>query len=236
MSDGQAGTPPASQDGTNGGTPATQKDGSGSDDQKWKEALVWKQKAEEFNKVADEKKALEARLAEMERLAYSRGAGQATDPQAELIAQLREQAAYDPVARGTLMNMQMTAQAQAEMWLTQELLSIPEAKRAKVAGIVRGSGYQTSVANALSVVTDPDAESQRLRLAELEAENARLKERATLPNGASPAFAPPAQAASDNRETLPWSEAKHILKMGGPKAVELRNKMDSGTLKPDYTR
>jgi hypothetical protein len=235
VKDAQAGTPEPKQDDTpKGGTPDGGADGSSGDEQKWKEALVWKQKAEEFNKLDAEKKALEVRYAEMERLAYSRGAGQATDPQADLVARLREAAPYDDSARAALMSMEMAARASAETHLMGELVSVPQDKKAKVAALIRNSGYQMSLVEALNLTTDPDAASSRQRLAELEAENARLKERSVQQNAASPSFAVPASAASDTRDSLPWSEVQHTLKMGGDQARALRDKMDSGKLKVDY--
>jgi len=236
MSDAQAGTPATGTESSpkaENQEPEAQ-DGSGSQEQKWQEALKWKQKAEEFNKVADEKKALEARLAEMERLAYARGAGQATDPTAEMIAKLREQAPYDPASQAALFNMEMTAKAQAEAWLANELLSVPESKRAQVAALVRGSTYQMSPNEALKLVTDPDASVAKNRLAELEAENARLREMAKQPNGSSPSMTAPAESPGFNRESIPWSQAQATLRRGGAAAKELRDKMDSNVVRIDY--
>lgn len=237
MSDALAGTPPAPQDGTpTGGTPTGTKDGSGSDAQKWEEALKWKQKAEDYNKLEAESRAKDARLAEMERLAYSRGAGQATDPQAELVAKLREAAPYDPASAAALIGLEKAAVNEVELWLSDSTAHLPEPKRSQVKGLIRGSRYQMSVDDALRLVTDPDTVTAKSRLAELEAENARLKERVAQPNGSSPAFAVAASSANDSRETMPWSEVQHTLKVGGDAARALRDKMDGGKLKVDYAR
>jgi hypothetical protein len=200
--------------------------------QQQKEYMTLKQKAEEFNKLAEEKRALEAQLY-AERAAYSRGAGQATDPQAEMLAQLREQAAYDPVARATLMNMQMTAQAQAEAWLSGQLVSVPEAKRERVAALVRNSNYQMGAVEALSMVTDPETKTLAERLAESEREIARLKN--AKPNGSSPASAVPATASADEsggvQEKVKRSEYISILKAGGDRARALMQSVGSNRTK-----
>ena len=223
MSDAQAGTPTPPQDGTpTGGTPATGGDGSGDNEQKWQEALKWKQKAEDFNRLEAEKKSLEARAQQLEQLVYSRGAGQATDPTAELVNQLREQAQYDPVAKGTLMNMEMTAKAQAEAWLAGQLVSVPDAKRERVAAIIRNAGYQIGASQALEMVTDPDTKTLAERLQEAESEIARLKN--AKPNGSSPASAVPSTASADETGTqteMKRSEYVATLKRGGQAALDL---------------
>ena len=195
--DAQAGTPAPNQDGTpTGGTPASGGDGSGGDEQKWQEALKWKQKAEEFNKLAEEKKLIEARTQQLEQLVYSRGAGQATDPTAELVNRLREQAQYDDVAKATLMNMEMTARSQAEAWLAGQLISVPDAKRDRVAALIRNSGYQMGVSDALSMVTDPETKTLAEQLEHAQREIARLSN--AQKNGSSPAAAVPSSASADD--------------------------------------
>ena len=232
MSTEQAGTPatpnPENSDAGQGGAP----DGSGLNAQQQKEYMTLKQKAEEFNKLAEEKKALEAQLY-AERAAYSRGAGQATDPQAEMLAQLREQAAYDPVAKATLFNMQMTAQAQAEAWLSGQLVSVPEAKRERVAALVRNAGYRMDISDALSMVTDPETKTYAERLEEANREIARLKN--AKPNGSSPASAVPATASADEgggvQEQVKRSEYIATLKAGGDKARALMQAVGSNRTK-----
>lgn len=238
MTNAQAGTPAAEPESSpkteTQATPTA--DGSGDDAQKWQEALKWKQKAEEFNKLEAEKKSLEARLAQMERLAVGQGAGQATDPLTEDLNALREQAAYDPVARATLRTMEIAARAQAESWLAREVAGVPAAKREQVEQLIRAHGYQIGASQALSMVTDPEAAPLASRLKELEAENAKLKERAAQPHGVSPATTPLAAGASASqaKESIPWTDAIRVFKQGGPAAKALRDKMDSGAVRPDY--
>jgi len=197
-----------------------------------------KKKAEEFNKLEAEKKALEARIAQMERLAVGQGAGQATDPLAEDLNALREQATYDPMARATLRTMEMAARANAEAWLAREVAGVPEAKRGQVEDLIRNAGYQMRAHDALTLVTDPDAGPAAARIKELEAENAKLKERSAQPHGSSPATTPPAseQSPPEQEEIVPWSEAQATLKVGGQRARDLRDKMDGRKVRIDYTR
>jgi len=131
----------------------------------------------------------------------------------------------------------MVVRAQAESWLAGQLVSVPEAKRAQVAALIRNSVYQMSVADALSVVTDPESATNKQRLAELEAENARLKERGTQTHGVSPAAAQASSASeAATKETMPWSDMSRTLKNGGAAAAALREKMDKGLVKADYAR
>jgi hypothetical protein len=235
----QAGTAaPAPENSDKAGQDKPDATDSGLNAQQKQEWMTLKQKAEEFNKLEAEKKALEAKLAQMERLAVSQGAGQATDPLAEDLNALREQATYDPMARATLRTMEMAARANAEAWLAREVAGVPSTKREQVEALIRNAGYQIRAEEALRLVTDPDSGTLAARLKELEAENAKLKERAVQPHGTSPATTVPATEAkgSGESETMPWSEVQAALKQGGTRAKELRDKMDSGKLKPDWAR
>jgi hypothetical protein len=228
--DGQAGTPEPKQDGTvTGGTPEGAKDGSGSEDQKWQEALKWKQKAEDFNKVAEEKRILEARNQELERIAYGRGAGQATDPTAERLAALREAATYDPASWAALQSLETAARTEAEVWLTGATLSVPESKREQVKANIRNSGYKMSPEYALSLVTDPDAVVANDRVKQLEAENERL--RSAKPNGSSPAAATPSSMGAQHSDTIKRSEYLAVLAQGGQRAKELMQAVGSNKTK-----
>ena len=87
------------------------------------------------------------------------------------------------------------------------------------------------------MVTDPESAVSKTRIAELEAENKRLKERAVQPHGVSPATTQPASDAKvSSVENMPWSEASAILKAGGDRARELRDKMDTRKVKIEHGR
>ena len=154
MSDAQAGTPAKPEGESPAPTPPAQQDGSEKDAQKWQEALKWKQKAEEYNRIEAELAAERAKNEELQRIAYG-GGRQATDPRAELVAKLQEQAQYDPASAAALINMREALEAKAEVWLANGLLHVPDAKREQVAQLIRANGYQLSHDAALKMVTDP---------------------------------------------------------------------------------
>ena len=110
MSDAQAGTPAKPEGESPAPNPPAQQDGSEKDAQKWQEALKWKQKAEEYNRIEAELAAERAKNEELQRIAYG-GGRQATDPRAELVAKLQEQAQYDPASAAALINMREALEA-----------------------------------------------------------------------------------------------------------------------------
>lgn len=232
MSEAQAGTPePAKDDSQQAGTPEAAKDDSGLNAQQQKEWMTLKEKAQKFNQMEADLAAEKARREELERLAYSGGARQATDPRAELVSQLQEQARYDPVAAATLMNMRDSLETKAEVWLSNELLRVPENKRTRVAALIRNSGFQMDASGALNVLEDPEAKTLAEQLAEMKAEVDRLK--GAKANGASPAAVNPANASSDaSRMTeIKRSEYTAILRAGGPRATELMKAVGSNETK-----
>ncbi len=210
-----AGTPDPKPDDTKGGTPEAGKDDSGQvtvSAQFKKEALEnWKPAAEERNQLRQQLAEKETQLQELARRAY--GGQAATDPRMARLAQLQEQAAYDPVAAETLELVKDSVITKAESWLSGAMLEseVPKAKRDGVASLIRASNYQMSVEQALSKVTDPDSKTLAQQLADTKQELDRLKN--AKPNGASPAAAIPANSdASEGRpETMKMSEYTAVL-------------------------
>ena len=218
MSDALAGTPAEPKEGSTAPNPPATQDDSGKDAQKWQEALKWKQKAEDYNKVEAELAAEKARNEELQRIAYGGGARQATDPRAALVAQLQEQAQYDPVAAATLLNMRESLEAKAEVWLANGLLRVPDHKREQVAALVRSQGYQLSPDEALKMVSDPETKTLAEQLAAMKVENERLK--GARPNGISPSAAMPSSANADDgraQETMPRAEYLAAVTRGSQK-------------------
>lgn len=214
MSDVQAGTPTPTPDGSDAGTPVAPKDDSGLNAQQQKEYLTLKQKAEDYNKLEAALREKDAQLQELARRAY--GGGQAaTDPRAELVQQLREQAAYDPVAQATLLNMEDAAIARAEAWLAQRITNVPEAKKAQVADYIRTKGYQVDEQYALKMLSDPETQTLAQKLAETQAELERIK--GAKPNGTSAAFTPSATTSADDgkvQETIKRADYQSIISRG----------------------
>lgn len=203
--------------------PAQPADDSGLNAQQKKEWMTLKQKAEDFNRLAEEKKMLEARVQQMERMGVGQGRGQATDPEADDIAALREQAAYDPMARELLRTKTDAALARAEAWLSDATASVQESKRDKVKAMIRNSGFQMSVAEATSFVTDPETKTLAESLEEARKEIDRLKN--AKPHGTSPASALPATANADEgggpAKEIKRSEYVAALRQGGQHAHDL---------------
>jgi len=232
MSDEQAGTPPSPDDRSNTGTPGTGQDDSGLNAQQKSEWMALKQKAEQFNRMEQELAASNARATELERIAYGGGARQATDPRAALVAQAQEQAQYDPIAQLALQNTRDNLEMKAELWLANQLLSVPAAKQAQVSALIKNAGYQMDASYALQLVTDPEANTLKEQLATTRAENERL--RGAKPNGYSPASAVPATVSEDdgpNRETILMSEYIAALNQGGDKARAIMQAVGSGKTK-----
>ena len=196
------------------------------------EALrVWKPAAEKVNQLEKELQERDERLKRLEQLAYGGGA-KATDPSAEAYAQAVQQAEFDPVARLTVENTKKAMVAQAEAWLGNELLSVPESKRKQVAGLIRNAGYQMGAQDALNLVTDPETKTLAEQLAELKKENDRLKN--AKPNGTSPSAAMPASASADDgkvQDSIKMSEYVAILQAGGDRARELKQAVGSNKTK-----
>ena len=222
MSDVQAGTPTPTPDGSEAGTPVAPKDDSGLNAQQQKEYLTLKQKAEDYNKLEAAYREQQQHLQELSRRAYG-GGQEATDPRVTLVQQLKEQAAYDPVAQATLLNMEDAAIARAEVWLGNQVANVPEAKRAQVADYIRTKGYQVDASYALNVLTDPETKTLAQQLAATQAELEKLK--GHKPNGTSPGFAAPASASADDGKvdtTIRFTDYIATINAGGPKAVELQ--------------
>lgn len=214
MSDAQAEKPDAAKPENSNAGPDAAKDDSGLNAQQQKEWMALKQKAEQFNKMEQDLATERAKNEQLSRMAYG-GGQQATDPDAEAYNQALGMVDVDPVARVAVRSAQRTFVAEREAGLAHQLLKVPEAKRDNVAAIVRASGYQASVQDALSAVTDPETKTLAEKLAELQAENERLK--GAKANGTSPASAVPANANADDgrtQETIKRSEYLDALQRG----------------------
>ena len=207
-----AGTPEATPESSPAAKPEAAKDDSGLNEQQKKEWMTLKQKAEQFNKLEAELAAERAKTEQLARVAY--GGQQATDPRIQRIAQLQEQAQYDPVAAEVLDTKREILQIGAEKWLSDQMLEneVPKSKRESVAALIRANGYQMSVSDALNRVTDPDTKTLADQLSELRQENERLKN--AKPNGVSPASVTPANVSADdgaNPTTMKQSDYLAVL-------------------------
>lgn len=235
MSGEPAGTPaidPSQSNAQSGGGEAGSSDQVTVSAQFKREALEhWKPAAEKVNRLESQLQEQQRRFDDLQRQVYGNGQA-ATDPDVELVRQLQEQAQYDPVARMTLRNTEMTLKAQAEAWLSQQLVNVPESKRPQVAEYIRAKGYQVDANHALNVLTDPDTKTLQSKLDEMQTELERL--RGARPNGVSPSSAAPAVAdAGDGKvkETVSPQEYAATLQAGGPRARALMDAVKAGQTK-----
>lgn len=231
MSDAQAGTPtPEPTQSVDTQSPVAGAGDSGNNEQKWQEALKWKQKAEDYNRLEQEAADIRRRYDELQRQAYNGGQA-ATDPQVELVRQLQEQAQYDPVAKATLWNMEQTARSQAEVWLSRQVADVPASKRAQVEEYIRLKGYQVDARTALNALTDPDTKTLAEQLAATKQELERYKN--AKPNAPSPGFAAPSMASADDgkvQESIPRSEYLSVINRGNASGASDEDKEKARTL------
>lgn len=232
-------TPPAGTDPTQGGgTPGAGSDGSEPSGKPVDAALalVWKEKAERVNAAEERAKSLERdqedlrrRLDEAERRSYGQAA---PDPQVQALAELRQRASYDPDAARELGLWQVQAQNLAETRLTQALYTedVPRAIAGRVADMVRQSGYQMSVKQAVEMVTPPENPEVASKLKSMQEENEKL--RAQLAQQSTRPSAGPAWAGGGGGGAVPHagptitsSEYAATLAAGGKRAADLRADM-----------
>lgn len=225
-------TPPAGTDPTQGGgTPGAGSDGSEPSGKPVDAALalVWKEKAERVNAAEERVRLLEQRLDEAQRQSYGQAA---PDPQVQALAELRQRASYDPDAARELGLWQVQAQNLAETRLTQALYTedVPRAIAGRVADMVRQSGYQMSVQQAVQMLAPPENPEVASKLKSMQEENEKL--RAQLASQSTRPSAGPAWAGGSGGGAVPHagptitsSEYAATLAAGGKRAADLRADM-----------
>ena len=244
--DPKAGTPdPAQQTANNAGTAAAGQDGgelSGAAPKPVDPALamVWKQKAEDFNKV--EKELAEARAA----LEQARQFQQAQQQQPTDAAQAAYQRVYqdavagDPYAQVQLMNLQASQQNAVMSQVAIDLATVPDNLRETVRDLVAQSGWRMSVSDARRQAEEMSRGKQydsiAARLAALEQENKALKASQEAARRTVSTSVVPAAAPEPGSYDLTGSEYRATLSRGGPEALALKSAVDSGQKRVDYTR
>lgn len=207
-------------------------------------ALAWKEKAERVNAAEQERDELRRRLEEAERRSYGQ-AQPVQDPRVQQLAELQQRAAYDPDAQRELALWQMQAQALAENQLTQALYAeaVPPKLAGRVADIVRQSGYRTSVADAVAMVSPPEnpevanrLKSMQEQLEKAQAELAAARKRQA---SAGPAWAGGGGGgggAPSGVEVISRADYAARLRAGGPEALKLRDDAENGRVYVDKSR
>lgn len=235
----ESGTPPT-PDGTDpaqgGGTPASGQDGREPSGKPADPELLrqWELKTsvENVNKVEaarrkaeEERDELRRRLEEAQRATY----GQAQPSQYDtLVTNLRQEAAYDPVAAERLMVLETAAMSHREAALStdMDLLGVPSQYKASVVKVIRESGYRIPLNQAISMVIPPENPEVASRLKSVEEENAKL--RAQLNAQQSRPSAGPAWAGGSGggvaraTTTITASEYRAALAEGGTRGATLK--------------
>ena len=201
------GTPKAEQPDTalSGGTPAeasggTETAGLTEDQKNLLEA--WKSKAAEGNEAKKRLRELEERLAAAERAQY--GQAQQMDPTMQAIANDMQMAALgDAEAQSRVALWKTTIQQSQELRLQDELdaLGVDVKDRAKVKGLIRKSGFQIGVQEALNNLkgeqADSLAEQNRKQAERIKALEAVIAGKAPTSNGSgNPAATGPSLPAT----------------------------------------
>ena len=227
-----AGTQTPKPDGSeSAGTPVVGADGSEAagltDDQK-NLLMTWKAKAEEANAAKVRLKELEDRLAAAERAQY--GQAQQVDPTMQAIANDMQLAALgDAEAHSRVALWRTTAQQAQELRLQDELdaLGVDVKDRAKVKGLIRKSGFQIGVQEALNNLkgeqADSLAEQNRKQAEEIARLKAALEGRSVRATNGNPAATGPSAPAPVGDE-MDAAEYRAIMARGGEEAKALREK------------
>ena len=201
-----AGTQTPKPDGSeSAGTPVVGADGSEAagltDDQK-NLLEAWKSKAAEGNEAKKRLRELEERLAAAERAQY--GQAQQMDPTMQAIANDMQLAALgDAEAQSRVALWKTTIQQSQELRLQDELdaLGVDVKDRAKVKGLIRKSGFQIGVQEALNNLkgeqADSLAEQNRKQAERIKALEAVIAGKAPTSNGSgNPAATGPSLPAT----------------------------------------
>ena len=227
-----AGTQTPKPDGSeSAGTPVVGADGSEAagltDDQK-NLLAVWKPKVERANELEKENRTLRERLDAAERAQY--GQAQQMDPTMQAIANDMQLAALgDAEAQSRVALWRTTAQQAQELRLQDELdaLGVDVKDRAKVKGLIRKSGFQIGVQEALNNLkgeqADSLAEQNRKQAEEIARLKAALEGRSVRATNGNPAATGPSAPAPVGDE-MDAAEYRAIMARGGEEAKALREK------------
>lgn len=231
----EAGTPPTvTPVSENAGTGAKAVDGSESAakpiDAGLQETWRLKTEVERVNKLEQENRERAERIARLEAQLYQSQAP--VNPMAQTIAQLQEEAAWNPSAAASLQVLTIAAAQQAENGLLNEAVrsDVPKKYWDGAMQLVRQSGYRMSFGQAAQLAQGVEAPVLHEQLSAKDEEIRRLREaldgKTVGSNGTRPvnlATSPAPVGASGDLEMDP-DEYRAIMKAGGPAALALRDK------------
>lgn len=230
----EAGTPQTVVPGTeSGGTGAKVGDGSESAakpiDAGLQESWRLKTEVERVNRLEAENNARAQRIADLEARMYQVQAP--VNPMAATIAQLQEEAAWNPSAAATLQSLAMTATQQAEFGLLNDAVrsDVPKKHWDVAMNLVRQSGYRMGFAQAAQLAQGAEAPALHEQLISKDDEIRRLREALDgktvgSSNGKVQMSTPPAAVADGGAMEMDVDEYNAIMRQGGAAAIALRDK------------
>jgi hypothetical protein len=230
----EAGTSPATTPvSENAGTGAGAGNGSESAAKPIDAGLLeaWKPKVEGYNQAMAERDAARQRIADLEARLYQSQAP--VNPMAQTIAQLQEEAAWNPSAAASLQVLGIAAAQQAENnLLTQAVQSdVPKKHWATAMNLVRQSGYRMSFDQAAQLAQGVEAPVLHEQLSQKDEEIRRLREivdgKTVGSNGAAPRTnlaTSPAPVGDSGPVEMDAEEYAAIMRQGGDAARALRDR------------
>lgn len=231
----EAGTPPTvAPDSENAGTGAKAVDGSESAAKPIDAGLLeaWKPKVEGYNQAVAERDAAKQRIADLEARLYQTQAP--VNPMAQTIAQLQEEASWNPSAAASLQVLGIAAAQQAENGLLNEAVrsDVPKKYWDGAMQLVRQSGYRMSFGQAAQLAQGVEAPVLHEQLSAKDEEIRRLREaldgKTVGSNGAARPVSlatSPAPVGDSGPVEMDANEYNAIIRAGGQRAKDLR---DSG--------
>jgi hypothetical protein len=215
----------------NGGTGGAGGDGTGGRSPSVEDLKALEQKhRENLEKERKARADAEARIAELERVVSRGTSAPPVDPEMQRIRELQERAGYDDNAAVQLDLMrQQTITALENKLLSEIMMSeVPRTLIPAVQQIVRESGYQRSVADAMKFARGSSYD-QVADLAKKQAEEIEtLKKAVEAARTRVPNFStPPAPAVDESARTIASSQYNAVLDRGGPEAIALMKRVNS---------
>ena len=232
----EAGTPPTvAPDSENAGTGVKAVDGSESAakpiDAGLQRSWELKTEVERVNRLEAENNARAQRIADLEARLYQTQAP--VNPMAQTIAQLQEEASWNPSAAASLQVLTIAAAQQAENGLLNEAVrsDVPKKYWDGAMQLVRQSGYRMSFGQAAQLAQGVEAPVLHEQLSAKDEEIRRLREaldgKTVGSNGAARPVSlatSPAPVGDSGQLEMDPEEYAAIMQRGGADAIALRDK------------
>lgn len=192
---------------------------------------AWKPKVEGYNQAVAERDAAKQRIADLEARLYQTQAP--VNPMAQTIAQLQEEASWNPSAAASLQVLTIAAAQQAENGLLNEAVrsDVPKKYWDGAMQLVRQSGYRMSFGQAAQLAQGVEAPVLHEQLSAKDEEIRRLREaldgKTVGSNGAARPVSlatSPAPTGFSGADEMDADEYNAIMRRGGADALALRDR------------